>query len=122
MSESPQPTDAESSAAPESSARDGRSNDPGVIIAVVRSGGIAGISRRWRVEIAASDSPDAEPWIALIERCPWSANLDDSGGADRFVWSIRARTPTEHLERELPDGAVAGPWRDLVDAVRAASA
>lgn len=128
MSESPQPTDAEPSAAsepsaaPESSSDGGRSHDPGVVIAVVRTGGIAGISRRWRVEIAASDSPDAEPWIALIERCPWSADPESSAGADRFVWSIRARTPTEHLERELPDGAVAGPWRDLVDAVRAASA
>jgi hypothetical protein len=114
MSESPQPTDAEQPAE--------SSGDPGIIVAVVRSGGIAGISRRWRVEIAASDSADADTWIALIERCPWDADTESSTGADRFMWSIRARTPHERRERELPDAAVSGPWRDLVDAVRAASA
>lgn len=146
MSESPQPTDAEQPAEspgdqpgdrsndasgdqPDSRSVDpsadqpaGRSNDPGIVVAVVRSGGIAGISRRWRVEIAASDSTDAESWIALIERCPWDADTESSDGADRFMWSIRARTPHERRERELPDAAVSGPWRELVDAVRAASA
>lgn len=90
-----------------------------VIIAVVRSGGIAGISRRWRVEVS---SDDAAEWITRIDRCPWDAELDDPTGADRFVWSIRARTPSERRERELADAQLSGPWRELVDAVRAASA
>lgn len=90
-----------------------------VIIAVVRSGGIAGISRRWRVEVS---SDDADEWITRIDRCPWDAELDDPTGADRFVWSIRALTPSERRERELDDAQLSGPWRELVDAVRAASA
>ena len=100
MSESPPPTDAQ------------------VVIAVVRTGGIAGIRRQWRVE-AASD--DAVEWVDLIDRCPWDQETESGRGADRFMWSIRARTPSERRERELPDSALDGPWRALVDAVRAAS-
>jgi hypothetical protein len=92
--------------------------DAAVVIAVVRSGGIAGIRRQWLVEAA---TPDAESWIALIDSCPWDQDADAGAGADRFVWSIRARTPSERRERDLPDSALDGPWRALVDAVRAAS-
>ncbi|MGD2204755.1 protealysin inhibitor emfourin [Microbacterium maritypicum] len=100
MSESPPPTDAQ------------------VAIAVVRTGGIAGIRRQWRVEAAPDD---AVHWIDLIDRCPWDQETDAGSGADRFVWSIRARTPSERRERELPDSELDGPWRALVEAVRAAS-
>jgi len=100
MSESPPPTDAQ------------------VVIAVVRTGGIAGIRRQWRVE---PDPAESDDWIAMIESCPWDADADDTTGADRFVWLIRVRTPSEKRERELPDSELDGPWRQLVDAVRAAS-
>ncbi|WP_067196498.1 protealysin inhibitor emfourin [Microbacterium sp. XT11] len=100
MSASPQPT------------------DDRVVIAVVRTGGIAGLRRRWRVE---RDPADAEDLIALIDSCPWDSEPAAATGADRFVWSIRARTPEHQHEQELPDAALDGPWRDLVDAVRAAS-
>jgi hypothetical protein len=102
MSESPPPTDAH------------------VVIAVVRTGGIAGIRRQWRVEAESDDA--AVEWIDLIDRCPWDQETDAGAGADRFVWSIRARTPSERRERELPDTALDGPWLALVDAVREASA
>lgn len=92
--------------------------DAHVVIAVVRSGGIAGIRRQWRVE---AEAPDAEDWIALIDRCPWDDEDEPAPGADRFIWSIRARTPVERRERELPDSALEGPWRALVDAVREAA-
>lgn len=100
MSESPPPT------------------DPRVVIAVVRSGGIAGMRRQWRVE---AEVPEAEDWISLIDSCPWEQETDAGTGADRFVWVIRARTPSEQRERELSDSQVDGPWRALVDAVREAS-
>lgn len=93
-------------------------SDTPVVIAVVRTGGIAGIRRQWRVE---AEPPEAEQWIALIDLCPWDQDPDASPGADRFVWSIRARTPSERRERELPDSALEGPWRKLVEAVRSAS-
>ncbi|KQZ23574.1 protealysin inhibitor emfourin [Microbacterium sp. Root553] len=102
MSESPPPTDAQ------------------VVVAVVRTGGIAGIRRQWRVQ---PDPPDSHDWIAMIESCPWDADDDAASGADRFVWLIRARTPSDEYEREreLSDSQLDGPWRALVDAVRAAS-
>jgi len=100
MSESPAPT------------------DPGVVIAVVRTGGIAGIRRQWQVEPDPADTGD---WIAMIESCPWDADAAAGAGADRFVWLIRVRTPSEERERELPDSELDGPWRDLVEAVRAAA-
>lgn len=101
-----------------SEARPPESDDARVVIAVVRTGGVAGIRRRWRVE---APPEEAGEWIALIDSCPWDAPTSDDTGADRFVWSIRARTPSERREQELPDTALDGPWRELVDAVRAAS-
>lgn len=102
MSESPPPSDA----------------DARVVIAVVRMGGIAGIRRQWRIE---AEPTEADHWIALIDSCPWDDEPDAERGADRFVWRIRARTPDERRERELPDSVLDGPWRALVDAVRDAA-
>jgi len=93
-------------------------DDAHVVIAVVRTGGIAGIRRRWRVEAPPADS---RLWIELVERCPWDEPAPDSSGADRFMWSIRVRTPSANREHELPDTALDGPWRELVQAVRDAS-
>ncbi|WP_429461876.1 protealysin inhibitor emfourin [Microbacterium sp. ZKA21] len=97
-------------------------------IVVVRSGGFAGLRREWRVD--AGDD-DADRWRVLVEACPWD---DDSAAseptpapgpppraADRYVWIIRALTPEQRLETELPEPALTGPWRELVDAVRSVS-
>lgn len=92
--------------------------DPQVVVAVVRTGGIAGIRREWRVEPDPDDTPE---WISMIKRCPWDDEPDAAAGADRFSWTIRALTVSERRERELPDSALDGPWRELVDAVQAAS-
>ena len=88
-----------------------------LLVAVTRTGGFAGITRVWTAEPV---DDEASEWIALISRCPWDERLDlDPHGADRFQWSIRAQcAPDEEREAELPDRAVTGPWRELVDAVR----
>lgn len=124
-----------SDAAPPNEQADG---DPAVLIVIVRSGGFAGLRRRWHVEPPHDEAPR---WIELIERCPWdgpdpaqsnTAQSDpaqpnstqprsDRPGADRFVWSIQARTPAARRERELPESALDGPWRQLVEAVRTAA-
>ena len=89
-----------------------------LLVAVTRTGGFAGITRIWTAE---PPEDEASEWIALIARCPWDEPLDlDLRGADRFQWSIRAQcAPDDEREAELPDSAVTGPWRELVDAVRA---
>ncbi len=87
-----------------------------IVIAVVRSGGIAGLRRRWRAEPAPEVTPQ---WVALVERCPWDERIDDATtGADRYVWSIHARLHSQQLEQVVPDTQLEGAWRELVDAVR----
>lgn len=85
---------------------------PAVAIRVTRSGGVAGIPRVWRVE---SVEPDG--WQPLVDACPWDDGPQPSG-ADRFVWRIEVRAPQPTREAELPETAVRGPWRELVDRVR----
>ncbi|WP_082569257.1 hypothetical protein [Microbacterium sp. Root180] len=102
---------------------------PPVEVAVTRTGGFAGLTKRWHAEPAGDE---ASVWIDLIAQCPWDAPADVSAavrvdgsdgpppvGADRFTWWIRARCgEQDEREAELPDDAVVGAWRDLVDAVR----
>lgn len=93
-------------------------NDAPIVIVVIRTGGIAGRRRHWQVEPPRDESPR---WVTLIEECPWDAPVAESRGADRYVWSIRVRTPEDSRERDLPDGELSGPWRELVEAVRGAA-
>ncbi|UWF77628.1 MULTISPECIES: protealysin inhibitor emfourin [Microbacterium] len=89
-----------------------------VLIVVVRSGGIAGMRRRWLVR---PEPPEADRWVELVRRCPWDeAPGDDPVGADRYVWRIWVRLPDERRETEIPDSRLDGAWRELVEAVREA--
>ena len=102
----------------DASGRDG-ADDLLVIVTVTRTGGIAGLRRKWRAEAAADD---ASPWINLIEGCPWDTRqlARFPGGADRFMWSVDARCGADQRQAELADSDVQGPWRELIDAVREA--
>ncbi|GAA4489182.1 protealysin inhibitor emfourin [Microbacterium panaciterrae] len=91
----------------------------GVLILVARSGGIAGMTRRWSVEPADGE---AQHWMALVDRCPWDDEPAAGTGADRFVWRIEAHVRRVRHEQIIPEEHLQGPWRDLVDAVRAAGA
>ena len=84
-------------------------------ILVVRSGGFAGITQRWIVEPAS----DADTWIALVDACPWGRIAGDAASRDRFVWRIEARMARRRRAASVPDRELTGPWRDLVDRVRA---
>ncbi|HTN55963.1 MAG TPA: protealysin inhibitor emfourin [Microbacterium sp.] len=90
-----------------------------IVVAVVRTGGIAGLRRRWRVEPEPEQAPQ---WVALVERCPWDEQTDagarPDASADRYVWSIHAVLREEQRERVVPDTQLHGAWRELVDAVR----
>ena len=104
---------------PPSDGSDATDDADRIVIAVVRTGGIAGLRRRWRVEPDPEQTPE---WAALVERCPWDEHPDPSAeiGADRYVWSIHAVIHDTQHEQVLPDTLLHGPWRELVDAVRAA--
>ncbi|WP_198426133.1 MULTISPECIES: protealysin inhibitor emfourin [Microbacterium] len=89
---------------------------PAVEVDVARTGGIAGITRRWSAQPPAAE---ASEWISLIDRCPWDEPPPAEPIADGFVWWIRATwSGADAREAELPDQDVVGAWRELVDAVR----
>jgi len=83
-------------------------------IVVVRSGGFAGLTKRWSVD----ERDPADDWIALVEACPWDAIGADPASRDRFVWRIEARMPRDRREASVPDSLLTGPWRDLVERVQ----
>ncbi|MBW4031368.1 MAG: hypothetical protein HIU88_01735 [Acidobacteria bacterium] len=88
-------------------------------ILVVRSGGVAGITRRWQVE----PGDDAEEWRELVRACPWDAEDSDTESRDRFVWRIEVSRsdgqPADPVRSaSVPDAQLLGPWRTLVDRVQ----
>lgn len=89
-----------------------------IVVHVVRTGGLAGLTREWTAEPPSVDAPH---WDSLIEECPWDAVAQPQPvrGADRFAWRISARRADDPPRRaELADGDLRGPWRALVDEVR----
>lgn len=103
-----------------------------VSVTVARSGGIAGMTRRWA---AAAPPGDPQTWTRLVDECPWDQCGDDGAaaarattsapprGADRFTWSVEAVVGGGSPRRAaLREGDASGPWRTLIDAVREAAA
>jgi len=93
-----------------------------VAVTVTRTGGFAGLPRTWR---ARPDTAEAPHWIALIDECPWDA-ADPTrpivpSGADIFMWRVDARCGDAARAAALADPEVQGPWRELIDTVRAAT-
>jgi hypothetical protein len=88
-------------------------------IIVERSGGIAGMKRTWSVQ--ALPPEDTELWQPLVEACPWDDAPTSAPATavqpDRFLYNIRAG----QRRAVLPEQAVTGPWRDLVDSAKAAA-
>ncbi|MCJ1709298.1 protealysin inhibitor emfourin [Microbacterium sp. VKM Ac-2923] len=85
-------------------------------IVVVRSGGIAGLSKQWRAEPDAERTPH---WRELVESCPWDAEAPPTAGADRYQWRIEVHDGGSPVHQaRLGDGQIEGPWRTLVDEVR----
>lgn len=94
-------------------------HDVVVAVTIVRSGGFAGLTRRWAV---TAPPADAEQWITLVDECPWDDDRDGTpDGADRFAWSVQATLPDASLRADLTETQASGPWRTLIDAVREAS-
>ena len=98
-----------------------------VVVTVVRSGGFAGLTRRWGVQAPPAD---AARWRTLVDDCPWhdyddacaDQRADDaSRGADRFSWTLHAMLPDATLRADLTETQATGPWRALIDAVREVS-
>jgi hypothetical protein len=87
-----------------------------VKITVQRSGGIAGMERVWSVQAVTRD--DRNQWQPLVEACPWDELPSmNTAQPDRFVYRIRAG----ERRATLSEQDLIGPWRILVDTMRAAA-
>lgn len=84
-------------------------------VVVSRSGGVAGIRVTWAVRV--DDQPDSSTWARFLDELPWDAVEESDPKPDRYVYRIRA----EPHEVVLTEPQVSGPWRELVDRVRAAN-
>jgi hypothetical protein len=93
-------------------------------ISVERTGGIAAMTRVWTVNAVSETARNR--WQPIVEACPWdavprtpraAASQFQEAQPDRFIYSIRAG---QH-RAALPERAVTGPWRVLVDSTRAAA-
>lgn len=82
-------------------------------IVVSRTGGVAGVTRRWAVEIV-DEGAERSDWLVLIDACPWGEEESDASEPDRFLYVIRV----DDREARLPERRVNGPWRQLVNRVR----
>jgi hypothetical protein len=91
-----------------------------MIVTVQRTGGFAGLTRTWQVDVEAE--PDTDAWLVLLDHVPWSAEGSSAIGVqpDRFVYVISADTRPRRRAR-LPESRVTGPWRELVDRVQQAA-
>ncbi|TFD63475.1 protealysin inhibitor emfourin [Cryobacterium ruanii] len=84
-------------------------------VIVSRSGGMAGIRLTWEVRV--EEQPDPATWADFLNSLPWDDVTDSEAAPDRFAYRIRC-APHEVV---LGETQVNGPWRDLVNRVRAAN-
>ena len=81
-------------------------------ITVTRSGGFAGLTRVWSVEVA--EQPDQDQWRDLIDRLPWDRSKAATAEPDRYVYRVRCA----RNEAVIPEQKLIGPWRELLDKVQ----
>ncbi len=79
-----------------------------ITITITRTGGFAGVSRQWTLQMEATE------WRELVSAAgPPPPSVPD-GSADRFVYRIRGG----RRSLTIPDSRLDGPWRELVDRAR----
>lgn len=79
-----------------------------ITITITRTGGFAGISRQWTLQL------DAEEWRSLLASGAPPAGGQPDHSADRFVYRIRGG----RRSLVIPDSRLDGPWRELVERAR----
>lgn len=88
--------------------------DASTKVTVERTGGFAGLTRRWSVELGEL----FDDWRDAIGKCPWDQHEDfPHNAADRYQYRIQAGDRSV----ELPEQAVTGPWRELVERTQQAA-
>ncbi|NJC23516.1 putative secreted protein [Arthrobacter pigmenti] len=78
-------------------------------IVVSRSGGFAGITRTWSVDVSSDEAQ--ERWLPLLDQVE---DFDDDAQRDRYVYRISVG----YREVTVTESAVQGPWKELVERVK----
>jgi len=81
-------------------------------ITVTRTGGFAGLTSTW--SIVVDDQPDSDSWRDLVESLPWHDRPRSAPQPDRYLYRIQC----SRRRVTVPEQALEGPWRELVDRVR----
>lgn len=80
-------------------------------IEVSRSGGFAGLSRTWSVEVSPAEAE--ERWLPLLEQA--EAENAETLHRDRFIYHI---VVVGYRDAMVPESAVQGPWKELLERAR----
>ena len=75
---------------------------------LVRSGGFAGVSRRWAVELSEDEADE-------IERLLAEPSSDADHGADRFQYELRLTRDGRTRSLTVREGAIPAGIRPLLD-------
>jgi len=81
-------------------------------ITVTRTGGFAGLTSTW--SIVVDEQPDSDSWRDLVESLPWNDRPRSAPQPDRYLYRIQC----SRRRVTVPEQALEGPWRELVDRVR----
>jgi hypothetical protein len=79
-----------------------------ITVTITRTGGFAGISRQWTLQM------DADEWRSLLASGAPSVSSRPDHSADRFVYRIRGG----RRSLVIPDSRLDGAWRELVERAR----
>jgi hypothetical protein len=83
-------------------------------IELVRSGGVAGVTRRWSLDsadLSPKEAAEFEPLLAALDDAPAAA----PPGADRFQYELRVTRGEQTRTVTLHEGAIPAELRPLID-------
>lgn len=91
-------------------------------IDISRSGGFAGLTRRWSIE---PDGEEEDQWRELIDACPWDEADDGGNQPDRYIYRIEAvqyrSAVREQYRATVPEHLLSGAWRQLIEKTQQAA-
>ena len=79
---------------------------------MTRTGGFAGLTATWTVLV--DEQPDSDEWTRLVAALPLAPGNKPAPQPDRYVYRIQVA----RRQVTLPEQALDGPWRELVDRVQ----
>ncbi|MEO7147071.1 MAG: protealysin inhibitor emfourin [Terrimesophilobacter sp.] len=81
-------------------------------ISVTRSGGFAGLTRKWSVTV--SEDALEEQWQTLLDQLPWDQYVSGPPEPDRFTYRVRCA----NRQAVIPERRFTGAWQELLELVQ----